>query len=153
MAIMARKGKQVVPRIANVPPPTPEIEDITLKDDSNWDKMTAAMIDVVHGRKGTARSSGYRSKYKIAGKTGTAEVFSVPEDEEYNADELEERLRDHALFVAYAPAENPAIAIAVMVENGEHGSSAAAPVARAVMDAWLLNDAGELDIPAALELR
>ena len=150
-AILARQGKQMVPLLANVPPPGTSQPDVVLKDPANWQRMTDAMIDVVHGAKGTARAAGYRAKYRIAGKTGTAQVFSVPEDEEYNADELTERLKDHALFVAFAPADNPVIAVAVMVENGEHGSSTAAPIARAVMDAWLLDETGELAIPAQLE--
>ena len=150
-AILARRGEQLVPTLANARPPGPSQPDITLSDPQNWQRMTDAMIDVVHGKKGTARIAGYQARYKIAGKTGTAQVFSVPEDEEYNAEELAERLKDHALFIAFAPAEAPAIAVAVMVENGEHGSSTASPIARAVMDAWLLNDNGDLAVPPALE--
>lgn len=152
-AILARQGRQMVPRLVNVAAPPSDQPDVTLSDPGNWQRMTDAMIDVVHGKKGTARIAGYGAKYRIAGKTGTAQVFSVPEDEEYNAEELEERLKDHALFVAFAPADNPAIAVAVMVENGEHGSSTASPIARAVMDQWLLNDQGELAVPKALEAR
>src|SRR5690606_39319444 len=88
------------------------------------------------------RVVGQGSAYRIAGKSGTAQVFSLANDEEYNAEEIAERLRDHALFVAFAPADDPAIAVAVLVENGGSGGSAAGPVARATMDAWLLNDAG-----------
>lgn len=151
-AILARQGEPVVPRLAALRPPPSEQSTITLSDPNNWERMTNAMEDVVHGQKGTARVAGYGARYRIAGKTGTAQVFSVPEDEEYNAEELEERLKDHALFIAFAPADNPAIAVAVMVENGEHGSSTASPIARAVMDAWLLNEDGEVAIPAALEV-
>ena len=81
---------------------------------------------------------GFDSEYKIAGKTGTAQVFGIAQDGEYDEDILPKHLLDHALFVAYAPAEDPKIAIAVIVENGGSGSSAAAPVARKVMDAYLL---------------
>ncbi len=69
------------------------------------------------------------------------------QDETYNEDELAERLLDHALLVSFAPAENPAIAVAVLVENGRHGGSTAGPVARQVMDAWLLDQQGELKVP------
>ena len=73
----------------------------------------------------------------MAGKTGTAQVFSLGEDEEYDAEEIRERLRDHALFVGFAPTDDPKIAVAIIVENGGGGSSVAAPVARGLFDAWL----------------
>jgi penicillin-binding protein 2 len=74
----------------------------------------------------------------MAGKTGTAQVFSVAQNEKYNEKEITERMRDHALFIAFAPADAPRLAVAVLVENGRHGSSAAAPIARKVFDAYLL---------------
>ena len=73
----------------------------------------------------------------MAGKSGTAQVVSIAQDEEYDEEELEERQRDHALFIAFAPLENPRIAVAVIVENGSSGSSVAAPIARAIMDQYL----------------
>jgi hypothetical protein len=76
-------------------------------------------------------------RYKIAGKTGTAQVFSVAQDATYKEDELEERLKDHALFMAFAPVNTPRIAIAVVVENGGHGGSVAAPIAGKVIEAYL----------------
>jgi penicillin-binding protein 2 len=76
----------------------------------------------------------------MAGKTGTAQVVGIAQDAEYDSESLLERQRDHALFVAFAPADDPKIAVAVVVENGEGGSRAAAPVAREVIDAWLLGD-------------
>ncbi len=82
------------------------------------------------GERGTARAIGLDSPWTIAGKTGTAQVFRIAQDEEYDEDEVEERHRPHALFVGFAPAENPRIAIAVLVENGGSGSGAAAPIAR-----------------------
>ena len=97
------------------------------------------MTNVVEGARGTAkriRSDAYR----IAGKTGTAQVFTVAQDAEYDEETLEKKLRDHALFIAYAPVEDPQIAVAVVVENGGHGGSVAAPIARAIMDAYLLPD-------------
>jgi penicillin-binding protein 2 len=117
---------------------------LILKDANNWPKMEAALMDVVHGSRGTARSVGLGAPYKIAGKTGTAQVFSLASDVEYKEMDVTERLRDHALFVAFAPANNPAIAVAVLVENGESGGAAAGPVARAIMDAWLLDGQGNL---------
>ena len=77
---------------------------------------------------------------QIAGKTGTAQVFSVAQDEEYDEESVALRKRDHALFIAFAPVEDPQIAIAVVVENGGHGGSVAAPIAREIMDRYLLGD-------------
>jgi len=74
----------------------------------------------------------------VAGKTGTAQVFEIAQDAEYEEENVIQKLRDHALFIAYAPAEDPRIAVAVIVENGGHGSSVAAPIARQIMDAYLL---------------
>jgi penicillin-binding protein 2 len=73
----------------------------------------------------------------MAGKSGTAQVFSVAQEEEYDEDDIEERLRDHALFIAFAPLDAPRIAVAVIVENGSSGSRVAAPMARAMMDQYL----------------
>lgn len=117
---------------------TTEGWQIELKNERNWDHIIQGMINVMHAPNGTARRSAADAEYKIAGKTGTAQVFSLAEDERYNADELARDLHDHALFVAFAPAENPEIAISVIVEHGGGGSSTAAPVARKVLDAWLV---------------
>ncbi len=105
-----------------------------------WPQIITPMINVMHARNGTARSSGSGAGYQIAGKTGTAQVFGLGEDEEYDADKLARKLHDHALFVAFAPAEDPEISIAVVVEHGGGGSKTAAPIARKVMDAWLEQD-------------
>jgi penicillin-binding protein 2 len=118
------------------------IEDhsIKVKDRENWEKVINAMERVVHFWRGTAyRAIGKDAPYKIAGKTGTAQVFTVKQDEEYDEEEVDERLRDHALFIAFAPVDNPRIAVAVIVENGGHGGSTAAPIARKVMDYYLLD--------------
>ena len=119
--------------------PSP-VAAVALRDDDYWDVIHQAMVNVVHAPNGTARRIGLDAPYKIAGKTGTAQVFGIGQDEEYDAEKIAKKLRDHALFIAYAPAENPSIAIAVVVENGGSGSSAAAPVARKVLDAYLVKD-------------
>jgi penicillin-binding protein 2 len=103
----------------------------------NWEHIRNSMINVVHGARGTARGINRGITYTVAGKTGTAQVFGIAQDEEYDEETVSEKLRDHALFISYAPAEEPRIAVAVIVENGEHGGSVAAPIARQVMDAWL----------------
>ena len=98
-----------------------------------------AMIDVTDSPRGTARRIGAGSPYKIAAKTGTAQVIGIKQNERYKEEEVALRNRDHALFIAYAPAENPEIAVAVIAENGGHGGSTAGPMARKVMDFYLLN--------------
>jgi penicillin-binding protein 2 len=92
---------------------------------------------VVNGLRGTAKRIAADSPYRIGGKTGTAQVYKLGKDKVYKEDELPVHLRDHALFIAFAPVEEPRIAIAVVVEHGGAGSKAAAPVARAALDAWL----------------
>ena len=115
-------------------------DDVKLKHPEYWDNIIQGMVDVVHGPRGTARRSAQGAKYRFAGKTGTAQVVGIKQDEEYDAEKLAERLRDHALFVAFAPVENPQIAVAVIVENGGGGSTTAAPIARKVMDAYLVGE-------------
>ncbi len=95
------------------------------------------MTRVIDSPRGTAKGI-HTKKYKIAGKTGTAQVFTIKQDETYDEDKIEKKMRDHALFIAFAPADKPKIAIAVIVENGGHGSSVAAPIARRIMDNYLL---------------
>ena len=102
----------------------------------NWDTVISAMEDAVNKPTGTAYGMGRGATYLIAGKTGTAQVFGVKQNARYKAEDVEERLRDHALFIAFAPADDPEIAVAVVVENGGHGGSAAGPIARAVMDRY-----------------
>jgi len=110
-----------------------------LQREKNWQHVHDAMVNVVHGLRGTAHYSiGRDLEYKMAGKTGTAQVFEIAQDAEYEEENVIQKLRDHALFIAYAPAEDPRIAVAVIVENGGHGSSVAAPIARQIMDAYLL---------------
>jgi len=103
----------------------------------NVDAVKDALVDVI--RKGTARQAFAGAAYQAAGKTGTAQVFSL-RGAKYRSAELDERLRDHALFMAFAPAEQPRIALALIVENGGWGATVAAPIARKVFDYWLARD-------------
>lgn len=151
-AVLANRGRWLQPRMLkrirvdkdyiDALPATEEIaatpDDVTLKRDANWEKMINAMEGVIHGRRGTAQGIGKDVQYRIAGKTGTAQVVGIKQDEEYDIEKVKERNQDHGLFVAFAPADAPRIAIAVIVENGGGGSKSAAPVARRVMDAYLL---------------
>ncbi|OGT78703.1 MAG: penicillin-binding protein 2 [Gammaproteobacteria bacterium RIFCSPLOWO2_02_FULL_52_10] len=110
---------------------------IMAKDPAFWDIVINAMVEVVHGANGTARAIGNGAKYKLAGKTGTAQVFSMPQDKYIKSKDMPEELRDHALFIAFAPAEQPTIVISIIVENGGFGSAAAAPIARRLFDHWI----------------
>lgn len=118
--------------------------DIKLRDEKFWDYGRLGMEAVMHGPRGTAAKVGATAAYRIAGKSGTAQVVAIKQGEKYDRSKIAERHRDHALFVAFAPAEAPKIAVAVMVENGESGSGVAAPVVKQVMDAWLLGEDGQL---------
>ena len=111
-----------------------------LKSEKNWKHVHDALVNVVHGLRGTAHRISKGMQYRTAGKTGTAQVFEIAQDEEYDEETVAEKLRDHALFISYAPADDPQIAVAVIVENGGHGSSVAAPIARRIMDAYLLEE-------------
>jgi len=106
-----------------------------------------ALIDVT-GPGGTAARAGANSPYPIAGKTGTAQVIALKQNEKYAENRVDERQRDHALFIAYAPADNPQIALAVLVENGGHGAATAAPLARQVLDFYLLGKRPQSALPA-----
>lgn len=98
----------------------------------------------MHNARGTARAAVAGAQYRIAGKSGTAQVVAIKQGEKYDRNKVQERHRDHALFVGFAPAEAPRIVISVMIENGEAGGRVAAPVMRQVMDAWLLDENGLL---------
>ncbi len=149
IAAFASKGKRFRPRLVKS---IEQVRDQTRTETSsevvgqyqilkeiNWTHIHNALVNVVHGPRGTARRISRGIKYRVAGKTGTSQVFEVAQDEEYDAETVSDKLRDHALFVSYAPAEKPRIAIAVIVENGGHGSTVAAPIARKIMDAYLLD--------------
>jgi penicillin-binding protein 2 len=146
-AALANGGRIVKPKIINaeqdansgelLPQHSELVETVKVYEQQNWDAVIGAMVDVVHSARGTARKIGADSPYRIAGKTGTAQVFGLKEEEKYDAKEIEEKLRDHALFIAFAPVEDPQIAVAVVVEHGGGGGSVAAPIARTIMDAYL----------------
>lgn len=153
--VLANRGKWVQPKLLKgirevdaqgqvsismpeIPEATPYPKDIELNHPEYWEMIVDNMVEVVHGERGTARKIGLDAQYEIAGKTGTAQVVGIKQDERYDADALSKKYHDHALFIAFAPAENPKIALAVIVENGGGGSSTAAPLARKVMDAYLL---------------
>jgi penicillin-binding protein 2 len=145
-SILANKGVAMRPRLVSAitdaktgvaQATLPVISDKIPLDEDNLEIVKLGMIDVTLPG-GTAASVGANAGYSVAAKTGTAQVIGIKQNEKYNADLINERHRDHALFIAYAPAEDPKIALAVIVENGGHGGSAAGPIARKVMDYYLL---------------
>lgn len=105
-------------------------------DDADWQRIHDAMLGVTEDIGGSAREVMAGTAYRVAGKTGTAQVYSLAQDEEYDEENLDERLRDHGLFLAYAPAEAPSISLAVVVENRGGGSRTAAPIARQILDVY-----------------
>jgi penicillin-binding protein 2 len=129
----------VIPRAPQMLPP------IDIATEEQWNVVHDGMLGAVYGPGGTAYAVGVGSKYKIAGKTGTAQVIAIKQNEKYHAKDVAERNRDHAWFIAFAPAEDPKIAVSVLVENGGFGATAAAPIARKVLDSYLL--AGEPSEP------
>ncbi|WP_075184969.1 penicillin-binding protein 2 [Teredinibacter haidensis] len=138
-ATLASRGKHIQPRLVKkIGGDETEmvVEHLVQVDDLYWDFVLSAMEGVVHNPRGTANRIGRGAKYRMAGKTGTAQVVGIAQDEEYDAEKLNERNWDHALYIGFAPIENPQIAAAIIVENGEHGSSAAAPIARKLFDAY-----------------
>ena len=147
VAAIATRGTRMRPRIVDraVDPGSGETEavepetnaTISSFDAANWKRIVEAMAGVVHGPRGTAKRINAGIAYRMAGKTGTAQVVGIGQNEEYDADKLDKRFHDHGLFVAFAPVEEPRIAVAVIVENGGTGSNSAAPLARSVIDAWL----------------
>jgi len=146
-ATLSHKGRGVTPRLVYATQstrdqilhvrPTQTRRPIRLSRSRDWNDILGAMREVVTSIHGTAHVINRHETFPIAGKTGTAQVFTIKQDEKYDAKELRKRLLDHALFIAFAPIKNPRIAVAVIVENGGHGSSVAAPIAREVIDAYL----------------
>ncbi len=146
-ATLANNGRIIPPRFLSVvedpssqakqrPAPV-EPEIVQLRDNNFYARVIDSMEDVVHGEKGTARGIGRNIRYRMAGKTGTAQVKSIAQNEEYD-ENVEKKFRDHSLFIGFAPADDPRIAISVVVEHAGSGSRTAAPIARKLIDYYLL---------------
>ncbi len=144
-ATLAGRGEKIVPRLLKevhmsnddtVKTREPSRAMIKLRRDNHWDIMFNAMKKVVHGTWGTARATGWGMKFKMAGKTGTAQVFGIAQDEEYDEETVAKKLRDHGLFIGFGPVEDPLLAVAVVAENGEHGSKMA-PIAKKLIQRYM----------------
>jgi len=148
-AVIANRGRSFQPRLvtgvrdaegkvtAVAPVAKHDVETVTPEQ---WDIVWQGMVGAT--TRGTAAAIGHGASYPIAGKTGTAQVFTVAQNQKVSARVDNERLRDHSWFIAFAPADKPRIAIVVLVENGGFGASVAAPIAKRVMDAYLQLDSG-----------
>jgi penicillin-binding protein 2 len=133
-ATLAMHGKGFKPHLAQQAESV--LEPITLKNPAHWQTVIDAMIHVMHAPNGTGKKGGALANTIMAGKTGTAQVVAFAKDAKYNAELLPEEQRDHALFVGFAPAKDPSIAIAVMIENGGSGGGTASPLAGLIVDFW-----------------
>ena len=144
-AALASRGEKIVPRLLKdihlseedtVKTREPSRSMIELHRESNWQVIYNAMEKVVHGTWGTARATGWGMKFKMAGKTGTAQVFCIAQDEEYDEETVQKHLRDHGLFIGFGPVKAPVLAVAVVAENGEHGSKMA-PIVRTLIERYM----------------
>ena len=142
--VMASKGQRRIPHLVMAidgePLPVTSLDPLVAPAEY-WDAIFDGMREVVHGRNGTAKALAQGIAYEMAGKTGTAQVIGIAQNAVYNEADVSERHRHHGLFIAFAPIEAPTIAVGIIVENGG-GSSAASPIAREVIDAWLSIEPG-----------
>ncbi|KAF0865595.1 penicillin-binding protein 2 [Pseudomonas sp. LD120] len=148
-ALIANKGVWNRPHLAKTIDGVAPVDEhprpnILLKNPDDWEQVNHGMQMVMHNPRGIARAAAAGAQYRIAGKSGTAQVVAIKQGERYNRLKTRERYRDNALFVGFAPAEHPQIVISVMIENGEAGGRVAGPVVRQIMDAWLLDQNGHL---------
>jgi penicillin-binding protein 2 len=134
-AMVANFGKKFTPVILKTDKKA-EVTQLPIKNIKNWDLVIKGMKKTIYDPKGTARRLNKDLKYTLAGKTGTAQVFGLDPEEKYIAEKYAEHLRDHALFVAFAPIQNPKVAISIIVENAGSGSSKAAPLAKKILDKY-----------------
>ncbi len=158
-ALMANRGRRVTPHFLSTPEGTNSSDNSTVlsgigsnlapnrPDAQMYENVIAAMRDVVHGKRGTARLLSANIDYELAGKTGTSQVINIAQDAKYEEDKIAKRFRDHSLFIAFAPVDNPKIALAVIVENGGNGSRTAAPIAGEVIDFYLKRIGVSKDLP------
>lgn len=149
-ATLANRGERIEPRLVNhlsysldhseevIESQKGQVLNTISVDDQHIDTVIEGMRSVIDGSRGTARAIGNGAEYSIAGKSGTAQVVNIAQNEKYDEEQLTEFQRKHALFVSFAPVEDPRIAVSVIIENGGGGSANAAPVARKVMDYYLL---------------
>ena len=145
-AILAMRGEHIKPKVARAIRAHNADELILLSSESaeslpvinkkHWESVVDSMVEVTKGRRGTARLLGKTLPFNVAGKTGTAQVFGIKQNQKYDVETLEKKLQDHALFVGFAPAENPEFVVVVVAENGGSGSKVAAPMAKKMIEQY-----------------
>jgi len=155
-AILANRGNKLTPRVVATieDPALNQVErveaesrpEVGITKPEAWTAVVNGMHEVVQGARGTARATATGAAYQYAGKTGTAQLFGIKQNVTLKNEDIVKHLRDHALFIAFAPLEQPRLALGIIVENGESGSKAAAPIARALFDAYF-ELIGGLDAP------
>ena len=152
-SVLASKGELRVPRllssVGDAPVAAPLLGKIEDVSSAHWDAITRSMEQMVNSSQGTGRGLKAGLTYRMAAKSGTAQVVGIAAGEKYDSNAINARNRDHALFIAFAPADDPKISVAVVIENGEHGGSVAGPAARKVIDAYLLGRPSPAVVPGA----
>ena len=160
-AALANRGRLVRPHLlrgvedpetGEIQRPAEQVTEVGLGDASQYERVIEGMMAVMHGSHGTARRAGQQLSYRIAAKTGTSQLVSLPQDGEA-AKDTPERLKDHALFIAFAPAERPRVALALVIENGGSGGKIAAPIARRIFDYYFLERLRRADLKESRYVR
>jgi penicillin-binding protein 2 len=145
-SILAMRGVNTLPQVARGSRidsnselnlmPIQRADSLPISNLKNWQAVIDSMVEVTLGRRGTAKAVGKNLPFSVAGKTGTAQVFGIKQDEKYDAETLAKKLHDHAWFIAFAPAADPEVVVVVVAENGGSGSKTAAPMARKMIDQY-----------------
>ena len=153
-SILTQHGHNVIPHLLKSvregdghqePFREPTDQALVVKDDSYWKVAMEGMYRVINGAEGTGRKAFANTPYKAAGKSGTAQVIGMKQDQKYDAHRLKEEHRDNALFVAFAPYEDPKAVVTLILENAGGGSTQAAPVVRQILDAYLVEPKPETE--------
>jgi penicillin-binding protein 2 len=156
LSTLVKKGKRNVPQILRgqyvkgqtILEPIKELRPIEVKNIANWNVALDGMYNVVNGDEGTARRAFQKTQYVSAGKSGTAQLISIAQDAKYDKESIAEKHRDNAMYIAYAPADEPELVIAVAIENAGWGGAEAAPVARQLMDYYFKDRVPDKDTVA-----
>ena len=145
-AMLAMRGVYMKPRVVKASRnhnadeltlvPIETGESLPVVNKKHWESVIDSMVEVTKGPRGTARALGKKLPFDVAGKTGTAQVFGIKQNQKYDVEMLEKKLRDHALFIGFAPADNPEFVVVVVAENGGSGSKVAAPMARKMIEQY-----------------
>lgn len=145
--------KNIIDDNIEAPAEFKDFPQITGVDQKTWEIAREGMHRVLYGNRGTARKAFYNTPYQAGGKSGSAQVFGLAENQKYNADELEEHLRDHALFTAFAPFDKPQVVVSMVLENAGGGSSNGGPIARKIFDHMLIESPADIPSPVVAPIK